>query len=182
MHRHNEEEMIRILLSPERAKFEDPSKFIPKLLRGGEVVAELGCGPGYYCRELIKLASTLYCVDRSSKSLEFVRKLNGAIVLNEDSSKTSIPPNSIDIVLLADSFHDMDREATYMEVLRILKGDGKVIVVDWRKDAPMGPPPSLRMSKEDYIKQFRDFLLETEFDVGPYHYGLVFRRMKPEFN
>lgn len=76
MHRHNEEEMAKILLSPERRKFEDPELFLPSLLRGGEVIAELGCGPGYYCRYLVKYASTLYCVDRSAKFVHMVSDLS----------------------------------------------------------------------------------------------------------
>ena len=40
----------------------------------------------------------------------------------------------------------------------------------------VGPPLSIRMSKEDYIKAFPDFKLEKEFESEPNHYGLVLKR------
>jgi SAM-dependent methyltransferase len=70
-----------------------------------------------------------------------------------------------------------DKKKVYEEVKRILKPEGKVIIVDWKKDANFGPPKSVRMSKEDYVHFFSpDFELEKEFEVGPYHFGLVLKR------
>jgi ubiquinone/menaquinone biosynthesis C-methylase UbiE len=165
------------LLNPERNKMEDPEKFLPSIIHG--VVAELGCGPGYYCQFLVKYAEKVYCVDRNKELLEIAKELaKNAIFLNEDACKTSIPSSSVDQVLFANSFHDMrDKKKVYEEVKRILKPEGEVIIVDWKKDANFGPPKSVRMSKEDYVHFFSpDFELEKEFEVGPYHFGLVLKR------
>lgn len=167
------------LLSDERKKFEDPEKFLPQLFSGDEIVADLGCGPGYYCQYLVKLAKKVYCVDINKELLEIAKQVApSAIFLNEKASHTSIPSSSIDVVIFANSFHDMkDKEKVKEEVKRILKKGGKVIIVDWKKeDTPFGPPVYIRMSKEDYIKVFSpEFKLVKEFEVGPYHYGLVFQ-------
>jgi SAM-dependent methyltransferase len=70
-----------------------------------------------------------------------------------------------------------DKKKVYEEVKRILKPEGKVIIVDWKKDANFGPPKSVRMGKEDYVHFFSpDFELEKEFEVGPHHFGLVLKR------
>ncbi|MFP3065520.1 MAG: class I SAM-dependent methyltransferase [Sulfolobaceae archaeon] len=162
-----------------RKEFEDPEKFLTGLISG--VVAELGCGDGYYCQYLVKYAEKLYCVDKNKALLEEAKmrvKGNNVIFLNEDASRTSIPPSSIDIVLFANSFHDMNKGKVYEEVKRILKPYGKVIIVDWKKaPTPFGPPLSIRMDKEDYLRIFKDFELEKELDVGPYHFCLVLKRV-----
>ncbi|BDC18665.1 class I SAM-dependent methyltransferase [Acidianus sp. HS-5] len=170
------DKFVTHLLSKDRKKFEDPEKFLPSLIHG--VVAELGCGPGYYCQYLIKYAEKVYCVDKNKELLEVAKSLTrDAIFLNEDACKTSIPTSSVDIVLFANSFHDMrDKTKVYEEVKRILKPEGEVIIVDWKKDASLGPPKNIRMSKEDYLRVFSDFYLEKEFEVGPYHFGLVLKR------
>ncbi|WP_235185639.1 class I SAM-dependent methyltransferase [Candidatus Acidianus copahuensis] len=168
------------LLSDERKKFEDPEKFLPELLKTGEIVADLGCGPGYYCRVLKDYASKLYCVDKSLEMIQRARSYcqgDNVVFVNRESSDTLIPSGTVDVVILANSFHDMDRDAVYEEIKRILKKDGRVIVVDWRKDAPFGPPPQKRMCKEDYLSFFKDFKLDREFYVGPYHFGLVLTRI-----
>jgi protein-L-isoaspartate O-methyltransferase len=61
------------LLNPERNKMEDPEKFLPSIIHG--VVAELGCGPGYYCQFLVKYAEKVYCVDRNKELLEIAKEL-----------------------------------------------------------------------------------------------------------
>ncbi|QKQ99136.1 class I SAM-dependent methyltransferase [Metallosphaera tengchongensis] len=168
------------LLDERRKNFENPENFIPKLLRGDEIVVDMGCGPGYYCPELEKYSSKLYCVDFNKEALDIAKtriKKPNTELLYEESSRTSIPPSSVDVVVLANSFHDMDREAAYSEILRILKPSGKVIIVDWKKEeTPFGPPMSIRMSEKDYINLFKDFELKQTFDPGPYHYGLVLIR------
>jgi ubiquinone/menaquinone biosynthesis C-methylase UbiE len=167
------------LLSPSRKNFEDPDKFLPFLINENDTVADLGCGPGYYCQFLVKFTKNkIYCVDKNEEFITEAKRIvksNNVIFLVEDSSHTSIPSSSIDKVIFANSFHDMEnKEKTYEEVVRILKPNGKIIIIDWKKEnTPFGPPIRIRMSKEDYLKIFRDFKLEKEFYVGPYHQGLV---------
>jgi len=171
------EDFIRVLLSEERRKFEDPEEFLPELLRGGEIIADVGCGPGYYAQTLVKFASKLYCVHVNPRMLQELRKRvkDPKVVTSESTS--SIPDSSVDVVILANSFHDMDREKARAEVERILKPKGKVIVVDWKKeDTPIGPPLLKRMSEEDYVRELKGFRLILKFPVGPYHYGLLFQK------
>jgi ubiquinone/menaquinone biosynthesis C-methylase UbiE len=169
-------------LSPFRKKVEDPWKFLPSLISKGDVVAELGCGPGYYCNYLAKLTTnTVYCVDKERDFIEEAKRYvnsQNVVFLVEDAGRTSIPSSSVDKVLLANSFHDFrDKQRVYEEIKRILKGDGKVIVVDWKKGhTGFGPPVYVRMGKEDYLRVFRDFELEAEFEPGSYHFGLVLKR------
>ncbi|MGC9157140.1 MAG: class I SAM-dependent methyltransferase [Candidatus Micrarchaeia archaeon] len=163
-----------------RGSGEDPKGYLQEIISKEDTVAELGCGTGFYCQYLKDLAAKVYCVEIDAKAIEEARqniKAENAVFLNEDAAHTSIPTGSLDAVLLANSFHDMDREAVYQEILRVLKQNGKVIVIDWEKtETAFGPPMWIRMSKGDYLSIFRDFKLEKEFKPSPYHYGLIFKR------
>jgi len=164
-----------------REQLEKPDAYLQTVMDGAKEIAELGCGGGFYCKYLQKLADKLYCVDASGEAIEEAKKVvsgNNEIFLVEDAAHTSIQSKSIDAVLFANSFHDMDKQNVYNEVKRILNDNGKVIIIDWdKKETQFGPPMSIRLSKEDYIKIFKDFRLEKEFQPGQNHYGLVFKRM-----
>ena len=166
------------LLSPDRKKIEEPDKFLPKLLKAEDIVAEIGSGPGYYSREIIKYVSKLYCVDSNKEFLDIAKEMiksKKVVFLNENSAKMSIPSYSIDAVILANSFHDMeDKVAAVKEIKRVLKKNGRIIIVDWKKEkTEFGPPFELRMNESDYPHFFNDFAVKEKFDVGPMHYGFV---------
>ena len=162
-----------------REQLEKPDAYLPIVMDGAKVIAELGCGAGFYCKYLQKLAEKLYCVDASAEAVEEAKKAvngNNVIFLVEDASHTSIPSKSIDAVLFANSFHDMKKEQVYNEVKRILKPNGRVVVIDWeKKETDFGPPIAIRLSKEDYLRIFKDFKLKKEFQPSPNHYGLVLK-------
>jgi len=163
-----------------RKNFENPESYLPSLLEKRETIAELGCGNGFYCQYLQKYADKLYCVDSFCPALEEAKKkVTNAIFLCEDSSKTSIPSNSVDVVLLANSFHDMkNKDEVVKEIKRILKNGGRVIIIDWeKKDTGFGPPLSIRMTEEEYLNLFKDFKLINKFKPTNYHYGLVLMKI-----
>jgi len=164
--------------TPMREATEKPETYMQSIMAGAKVIAELGCGAGFYCKYLQKLAKQLYCVDVSAEAIEEAKKAvngNNVIFLVEDAAHTSIPSKGVDAILLANSFHDMLKDLVYSEIKRILKDSGKVVIIDWeKKETSFGPPLSIRLSKEDYIKIFKDFKLEKEFQPSQNHYGLVF--------
>jgi len=165
-----------------RKNFENPESYLPSLLEKGQTIAELGCGTGFYCQYLQEYANKLYCIDSFCPALEEAKKRvksSNAVFLCEDVSNTSIPSNSVDVVLLANSFHDMEnKEEVVKEIKRILKKGGKVIIIDWEKrHTGFGPPVYVRMSEDEYLKFFKDFKLVNKFKPSEYHYGLVLMKV-----
>ncbi len=156
-----------------REKANNPESYISSLFdRNDNIIVDYGCGTGFYCEYLKRFASKLYCVDIDINALEEVRKKVENVIILSDLS--SIPDKSVDIVFLANSFHDMDKKEAINNIERIIKDNGKVIIIDWKKEKMnIGPPLSIRMSKEDYLKEFSNFKLDKEFDSELYHYGLV---------
>ncbi|AOL16682.1 methyltransferase type 11 [Sulfolobus sp. A20] len=161
-----------------RRKYERPEEFLPSVITNkGVVIVDYGCGNGFYCKYLVQYASKLYCIDVNVIALEEVkRKISNAITLTD--SKT-IENKSVDYILFANSFHDMEnKEEIINEVNRILKDDGRVIIIDWKKEnTNFGPPVSIRMSEKEYLYWFKGFKIVKRFNPTPYHYGLVLERI-----
>jgi ubiquinone/menaquinone biosynthesis C-methylase UbiE len=150
-----------------------------------QVIVDLGCGPGFYAMKLKQFASMLYCLDSSKAMLSLARKrVHGKTVtfLEESASDISLQDSSVDIVFMANSFHDMERDKASREITRILRPGGKIIIVDWKKGSGQngegrhGPPDSLRMSKANYLEWFPGFKVVKRFDAGKDHFGIVLRR------
>ncbi|MBU2415976.1 class I SAM-dependent methyltransferase, partial [Patescibacteria group bacterium] len=94
---------------------------------------------------------------------------------------TKIESGSIDIALLINTLHQSHKRAEILrEAVRMLKKEGKLMVVEWDNiSSPFGPPPEERV-KIDLIKitaQKLGLKLEDEFSAGQYHYGVIFVKL-----
>ncbi len=177
----NYEKMIDFLMSDKRTQYENPDLFLPRFVKNNDTVADVGCGPGFYCIRLIKIASKVYCIDTSELMLDVAKKNCKSEKVQFFSSISLVPSNTVDLVLMANSFHDMEnKEEIYDEIKRISKENSRIFIVDWKKDPKIekGPPYYLRMTEEDYIKRFPDYSLKERFEIGPYHFGLLFERKR----
>ncbi|BCU71021.1 class I SAM-dependent methyltransferase [Stygiolobus caldivivus] len=158
---------------------ENPEEFLPRYISPNDIVADLGCGPGYYCKILCKLAKKVYCIDKDCIALSLAKEsAPSATFLCESAEQTSLESDNVDIVILANSFHDMDKkEDVVKEIERVLKAGGRVIIVDWKKEqTPMGPPVWKRMTEEEYLQFFKGFTLLEKFTPSPYQYGMVLKK------
>jgi len=77
-----------------------------------------------------------------------------------------------------DTWHHIDDQGKYLLLLkRMLKPGGQVIHIDFKKqDLPVGPPPAMKIAREDLVKQMEaaGFRLAAEHVFLPYQYFLVF--------
>jgi predicted methyltransferase len=61
---------------------------------------------------------------------------------------------------------------------KMLKPGGRIAVVDYKKEKlPVGPPPEMKMAREEVIKEMQaaGFKLSAEHSFLPYQYFLEFR-------
>jgi ubiquinone/menaquinone biosynthesis C-methylase UbiE len=102
-------------------------------IKEGSHVLDYGCGPGSYATavaELLGKSGKVYALDINPAAIKTVKKLaskrqltNVETILSDH--KTGLPGNSIDVVLLYDTFHDLSDPNTVLEELyRILKPNG----------------------------------------------------------
>src|SRR3989338_6079886 len=157
----------------------------------GMQVADLGCGAaGFFVLQSGKMVGKdgrVYAVDIQKSVLESMDSkarlegLSNVVPVWSDLEilgATKIQAGSLDRAYLISTIHQSDQSGKmFFEAKRLLKPAGKLLLVDWKKEAaPFGPAPDKRVSKEDALKmaQAAGFVLAEEFVPGPYHYGFIF--------
>lgn len=106
-----------------------------------DTVLDVACGTGEFERLLLAEYASQHIVgvDISDKMLAIAQKKCSAYpqVSFETASASSLPfdSNSFDVIVSANSFHYFDHPLTALkEMRRVLKPDGKVIILDWCRD------------------------------------------------
>jgi len=166
-------------------------EFLDKVEIGtGQVIADLGCGGGGHFVAPLALrvgsAGLVYAVDIQKKvlsSLEASLKIqnigNVKIVWSdlERVGAASIPDSSCDVAIVANVlFQNKNHFNIIQEAARIVKGAGRVVVIDWKLIAGMfGPPQELRIKPDEIRAIANDLKLKfvEMFDVGSYHFAIV---------
>jgi ubiquinone/menaquinone biosynthesis C-methylase UbiE len=102
-------------------------------IREGFHVLDYGCGPGSYVKavaELVGESGKIYALDINPLAIQTVKKMTEKNRLTNvetilSSYKTELPDDSIDVVLLYDTFHDLtDPNGVLEELHRVLKPHG----------------------------------------------------------
>jgi ubiquinone/menaquinone biosynthesis C-methylase UbiE len=152
---------------PEREDEERPAAVIDALgLRGGEVVADLGAGSGYFTFRIApKVGKTgkVLAVEIQDEMLETIRRRATALrVTNVEEIRGSetdpkLPVNGVDIVLMVDVYHELAYPFEVMTKIRkALKPGGRVVFVEYRKEDPQVPIKEVhKMSLEQLEREMK---------------------------
>jgi ubiquinone/menaquinone biosynthesis C-methylase UbiE len=171
---------------PERDRWQMPARVIEALeLRADSAVADIGAGTGYFAMRLAKAVpkGTVYAVDVEPAMLEFLRKraqteqASNVVAVQAAASSPNLPA-PVDAILIVNTYHHLPARETYFGALkRALKAGGRVAIVDYRKDAPDGPPPEFRFDATQIIDEMQraGYRLEARHDFLPRQHFLMFR-------
>ena len=178
---------MRRQLAPSRAAWQRPDRVVRALgLEPGDVVAEVGAGPGYFTARLARAvgpSGRVYALDPEPRTLDMLRRRldgvgNVTPVLNRDDDPM-LPARSCDVAVIVNVYHHFDNGPDFLRrVARCLKRGGRLVNVDWEKrETPKGPPPAHRVSREAFLHVARRAGLELldEHHFLPYQYFLVLR-------
>ena len=174
--------------------FSDPENNIKQFgLTSGMQVADFGSGSGFYAMAAAKAvlpSGKVFAVDIQKDLLEKLKNGAKASHLNnvdiiwgdlEHLGGTKLRENSLDAVIISNLFFQIEnRDALCLETKRILRINGRALVIDWEGSfAGMGPLDKDVVSKEKIISLFEDhgLKLDREISAGSHHYGLVFRKI-----
>ena len=136
------------LHNPLRHLLHPPARLVRRLgPQLGEVVLELGCGPGWFSGQLARAIPTgLVLADRQPAMLALARqRAPSAPAVAADAMHLPLRDGSVDAVILATVLGEVpDPTAALREVARVLRPRGRLIVLESRTDPDWVPLARLR--------------------------------------
>jgi len=175
------------LENPVRLEELNPTNTLKNIgLQENHILCDIGAGSGIFTIPAARITrKEVYALDINDEMLSIIsRKAAAEGITNIKLMKVKddhfeIMDNSIDIALLVTVLHEINNPAVFLaEIKRILKNNGKIVVIEFHKrDTPMGPPIGNRMGKDEVIDQLINigFIVHMAFDLGDNFYCLVFQ-------
>jgi ubiquinone/menaquinone biosynthesis C-methylase UbiE len=184
--------------NPRRPEWEKTDEIIGLLdIKKGDVVADIGCGSGFYTGKLAKLVGSeghVYAADIVDEMLNFVKKCMKSMNIKNVSVVTSTISDcglkdKVDVAFMCSLYHllyscsiEQYRRAYIQSIKQAIKPGGRFIVVD---NSPVeGDALSYHgsfVSKDLVIAQLQHngFELEKYCQIIPQRYVLIFRLVDP---
>ncbi len=150
----------------ERLQEEQPEAVLDAMaLESGDVVADIGCGSGYYARRMaprVAPEGRVYCVDIQQEMLDFMQQLTdrdgvtGIVPVLGDVDDPKLPDGEVDWIILADVYHEMsEHEAMLARMRASLAPGGRVALLEYRIEDGTGDN-----MKSDHTMSVRQVLAE----------------------
>ena len=153
---------------------------------------DVACGRGAYslkASEIIGSAGTIFAVDLWQEGIEQLRASaveknasNIKAIVSDAGRRIPVDAQVVDVCLMATVLHDFveDKisEEVLHEVVRVLKTDGILAIVEFKKiDGPPGPPLHIRLSPEEVSDMLDPYGFKelSVTEVGPSNYLMLLR-------
>jgi ubiquinone/menaquinone biosynthesis C-methylase UbiE len=176
------------LTRPERIKEEDPDRMLLSLdIKKGSVVADIGAGVGYHSwrmSEMVGPTGKVIAEDIQPGMIRLLqqniadRKLRNVEIVLGTPTDPKLPGNAVDLVLMVDVYHEFSDPAAMMKHVRdALKPDGRVILVEFRKEDPSVPiQPLHKMSVPDARAELESmgFKFQRSLEFLPWQHIIFF--------
>jgi ubiquinone/menaquinone biosynthesis C-methylase UbiE len=179
---------IKALEDPKRDAYQKPHEVMEALaLKAGEVVADIGSGSGYFTFRVaqhVGPTGRVYAVDVNKEMMAHLEKRMRELKATNVTPILARPddpllPEPVDRFLIVDVWHHIEDQPGYLALMKKhLKPGGQVVMIDFHKrDLPVGPPASMKIAREELIKQMQShgFDVAAEHTFLPYQYFLVFK-------
>ena len=148
------------------------------------MVADLGAGTGYFTIRLARrvpggrvLANDIepdmvrYMGERAAKE-----GLSNVVPVQGEAADPKLP-EAVDIAFMCDVYHHIeDRQGYFRKLAAQLRPGGRVVIVDFKKDAPEdapGPPPAMRVAQDVMVRELEGAglrLRRADRDTLPHQY------------
>ena len=177
------------LTRPERDAEEQPDRVVRELdIPSGATVVDLGAGVGYFTWRLARQVGPdgrVIAVDIQPGMVELLEQnlarrgiTNVETVLgSEDDPK--LPASVADLVLLVDVYHELQQpERTMAHVRKALKPNGRLVIIEYRKEDPTIPiNPLHKMTVQEVRSEIEPlgFRFDELLSFLPRQHIIVFR-------
>jgi putative heme-binding domain-containing protein len=153
----------------------------------GITAADLGAGAGYFTWRLAQrvgpsgkvLAVDIQqrMLDRIAEDIRRRRLSNVELILGVDRDPR-LPDGAVDLVLIANAYHEFTEPKAMMAgVLRCLKPDGRLVVIEYAEEKEEDPVAGLYTMRLDQIRSEIEelgFRLDLILDFLPKQHALIF--------
>ena len=179
-------------ISTQRHTFLNPEQLLREIpLKPGMVVADFGCGNGYYAVAAGVIAGKkgrVFALDIMEDALSQTSTLARLVGLHNVSTEgcdlekfgsCKLPDTVADMVIIASLLHQAENKDNIIkEAYRVLKTNGRLLVVEWNPDAIFGPPIEDRLNKEQVRKllEHHGFRPVSELPAGTFHYAFLYQK------
>ncbi|MCX6735466.1 MAG: methyltransferase domain-containing protein [Candidatus Parcubacteria bacterium] len=160
----------------------------PLLLLDDSLVADFGAGSGVFTVAATKYVHSgkVYAVEIQRELLPLIiKKVDAEHLKNveilwgniEEIGGSKIKEASLDAVIFANTlFQTEDKHTAVLEIKRVLKNGGKLLLVDWAGSfGNVGPKEETVVSQDIARAMFEEqgFVFLQEAPAGEYHYGMI---------
>lgn len=171
-----------------REEEEGPSKMRAELrVKPGMTVCDMGCGNGYHTLPLAGMVGEkgkVLAVDVQPQMIEMLKAniaakgIKNIVPINGLYHDPKLPPNSCDMILLVDVYHEFSHPVQMLAAMRAaLKADGQLVLVEFRaEDDDVPIKPEHKMTKAQINKEMNanGLELKREFDGLPWQHLMFF--------
>lgn len=121
-----------------RDAWQKPADIIKRLkIDKNSVVADIGCNEGYLTFKLSNVAAKVYAVDVDQGKLDKLtlhkdeRKISNVVVVKGDYDNPRLPDNTLDAVVILDTYHEMDdHDEILQHIMTALKKGGRLVICE----------------------------------------------------
>jgi SAM-dependent methyltransferase len=179
------EKWAQLFDDPERDAWQKPHEVLQALkLASDASVADIGSGTGYFAVRFAHKVPNgrVYGVDAEPDMVRYLTeraKREGLANLTVVAAKPNDPgiPSAVDLVILVDTYHHVpDRERYFRNLQKSLKPGGRLAIIDFTLDSPVGPPKRARIPADTVKKELAraGYKLAQEHKFLPNQYFLEF--------
>jgi ubiquinone/menaquinone biosynthesis C-methylase UbiE len=175
---------------PEREAEEAPEQALDAIgIRSGMMIADVGAGTGYMTLRMARRvgpAGKIYANDLQPEMLQKLRsrsqhdKLSNIETVLGTATDPKLPPNTMDLVLLVDVYHEFSQPQTMLDKIReSLKPDGRLVLLEYRKEDPTVPiRPEHKMSVAEVKAEVeaQGYKLDQVIEKLPRQHIIIFRK------
>jgi len=169
--------------------FLNPKQIIDSLsfLETNMIALDIGSGSGGWTIPLAKKLENgkVYALDIKEEALSALRSkldseriYNVELLLADIEKGVKMADNKIDFVILSNTLFSLnEKNKVFEEIKRVLREEGYLLIVDWKKVNNIGP--QIKAVSVEEIKQIAEgfnLKLEQELDLGNYHFALIFKK------
>lgn len=157
-------------------------------LKDGDVVADVGCGTGWFARRMARVVAprgTVYAEDIQPEMLELLKQhvaaegVKGVVPVLGTETDPKLPAGGLDWILMVDVYHEFQKPAPMLAALRrSLKPTGKIALVEYRLEGTTASHirTEHRLSVEQVLAEWEPagFRLVKQHDFLPVQHFFVF--------